>query len=81
MPRPGQALAIGRPGFVENAKREPLGRLDERGVVHERERGQWRVADRPLRGALLAGRRVERAKHRVQELPLPVHVNGHAGTG
>ena len=65
LPSPRQALRTGCAAFAQDAHSEPFRRLNKRGVVHQRQRGERRVADRALGGALLAGGRVKCPQHRV----------------
>ena len=55
--------------------------LDECRIVQQRERGQRRIGTGPLSRALLAAGRVQCLEHRVQELPLPVHVDYRVAIG
>ena len=73
--REREALRVGLAALERCRCAEHAGRLDERRVVEQHERGERRVRPRPLGGALLARRGVERLEHRVQVLPLPVDVD------
>ena len=77
-PRPVDPLVVVGRRFGEHFGRQRPRRFDERRIVQQHQRRRRRVRNRPLGRALLARRRVERHQPRVQELPLPMHVDGPA---
>jgi len=70
--------AVGVGPLAGDAVREDAGGLDEARVVEQGQGLLRGVADGADGGALVAGGRVEVGQHRVEEGPLPVHVEASA---
>ena len=72
------ASSSSEPPSSSSSLGEHAGGLDERRVVQQRQRLLRRVGDGARGGAVLARWGVEVRQHRVQERPLPVHVDAAA---